>query len=209
VVIPNGIRPDDLYFHLTPDELRCKLEKVLDMRLHGKKILLTVGRLIKRKGVAWFVDSVIPELDDSYLYLIAGHGPEFESINRKVEERGLQGRVRMLGRVSEKVRRLIYNAADIFIMPNITVEGDVEGFGIVAIEAGSYGLPVVAGNLQGLKDAIIDKETGYLVEERNTREFLDRIRSMDLRKKDIRRLVNTRFHWSEIYKQYQTALLQL
>ena len=209
VVIPNGIRPDDLYFHLTPAELRRKLEKLLDMRLPGKKILLTVGRMIKRKGVAWFVDCVMPELDDTYLYLIAGHGPEFESINRKVEERCLQGRVRMLGRVSENVRRLIYSAADIFIMPNITVEGDVEGFGIAAIEAGSYGLPVVASNLQGLKDAIIDKETGYLVEERNTREFLDRIRSMDLRKKDIRRLVNTRFHWSEIYKQYQTALRQL
>jgi glycosyltransferase involved in cell wall biosynthesis len=77
------------------------------------------------------------------------------------------------------------------------------------IEAGSHGLPVVASNLQGLKDAIIDKETGYLVEERNAQEFLDRIRSMDLRKNDIRRCVINHFHWSEIYKQYRIALMEL
>ena len=207
VVIPNGIRPDDLSLQLTSDEFRCKLEKFLDMRLHDKKILLTVSRLIKRKGVAWFVDRVMPELDASYLYLIAGHGPEAESIHRKIEERCLQSSVRMLGRVSENVRRLLYNAADIFIMPNITVEGDVEGFGIVVIEAGSHGLPAVASNLQGLKDAVIDSKTGYLIEERDSEAFVSRIRSMDLKKPDVRHCVISRFHWSKIYERYRNVIL--
>jgi glycosyltransferase involved in cell wall biosynthesis len=206
-VIPNGIRPDELYLHQPRDVLRFKLEELLDIRLKDKKILATVGRLIKRKGIAWFVDRVMPELDASYLYIIAGRGPEFEPIHHKVKERGLQNQVVMIGKVSEKVRRLIYNAADVFIMPNITVEHDVEGFGIVVIEAGSCGLPVIASKIQGLKDAVIENRTGYLIEEGDTTGFLDRIRSIDLKKEDIRLCVNAKFQWSEIYKQYRTAIM--
>jgi len=175
--------------------------------LQDKKVLATIGRLIKRKGVAWFVDRVIPELDATYLFIIAGHGPEFELIHHRVKARDLQNKVVMLGKVSEKVRRLIYNAADIFVMPNISVEQDVEGFGIAVIEAGSCGLPVVASKIQGLRDSVIENKTGYLIEEGDTKGFLDRIRSMDLKKEDIRQCVNARFHWSEIYKQYRTVLM--
>ncbi len=207
MVIPNGIRPDELHLNQSPKDLRLELEKILNIRLQDKKVLTTVGRLIKRKGSVWFVDRVMPELDTSYLYIIAGHGPEYQLILRKVKERDLQNRVVMLGRVSEKVLRLIYNAADIFIMPNITVARDVEGFGIAVIEAGSCGLPVVASNLQGLKDAIIEGKTGYLVEEGDTKSFLDRIRSMELKKENVRSCVNAKFHWSEIYKQYRTAIM--
>lgn len=206
-VIPNGIRPDELYLQQSPDDLRFQLEKLLDIRLQDKKILATVGRLIKRKGVAWFVDRVMPELDASYLYVIAGHGPEFDLIHRKVKDRGLQNQVVMLGRVSEKIRRLIYNAADIFIMPNITVEQDVEGFGIVIIEAGSCGLPVIASKIQGLKDAVIEGKTGYLVEEGNALGFAEMIRNMNLKKEDVRFCVNATFDWSKIYCRYQNILI--
>ena len=75
-------------------------------------------------------------------------------------------------------------------MPNITVADDMEGFGIAIVEAGSCGLPVVASNLQGIKDAVIDKKTGYLVDEGDIDGFLGRIRSMNLDKADIRSFVN-------------------
>ena len=206
-VIPNGIRPEDLYLQKSSSDLRFELEKQLHISLQNKKILATVGRLIKRKGIAWFVDHVMPELDDSYLYIVAGHGPEFGPIHRRVTARDLENQVVMPGRVSEKIRRLIYNVADVFVMPNITVEHDVEGFGIVVIEAGSCGLPVVASNIQGLKDAVIESRTGYLIEEGDAIGFLDRIRSMDLKKEDIQQCVQAKFHWSEIYKQYRAAIM--
>ena len=206
-VIPNGIRPDELYLQQTPVDLRISLENLLKLPLQNKKILVTIGRLIKRKGIAWFVDRVMPDLDASYFYVIAGHGPEFEPISRTIKNHNLQNRVVMLGRVSDKVRRLVCNAADVFIMPNITVKQDVEGFGIAVIEAGSCGLPVVASKIQGLRDSVIENKTGYLIEEGDTKGFLDRIRSMDLKKEDIRQCVNARFHWSEIYKQYRTVLM--
>jgi len=149
----------------------------------------------------------MPELDTSYLYIIAGHGPEFEPVHRKVKNRGLQNQVVMLGRVSEKVRRLIYNAADIFIMPNITVARDVEGFGIVVLEAGSCGLPVVASNLQGIKDAVTDNKTGYLIDEGDIDGFLEKIKSMNLKKEDIRSYVNEKFSWTNIYLNYRNTIL--
>ena len=207
VVIPNGIQPAELYFDRPFKDLRIELEKLLKINLEDKKILFSIGRLIKRKGIAWFVDHVVPELDDTYLYVIAGKGPEFEPIHRRVIALGLQSRVVMLGRVSDELRRLIYNAADILVMPNVTVMGDVEGFGIVAIEAGSCGLPVIASNVQGLKDAVINNKTGYLIEEKDSKEYVNRIRSMKLNREDIRHFVNVRFSWSEIYKQYRTALM--
>ena len=183
-----------------------QLEKLLNVCLQDKKVLATVGRLIKRKGIAWFVDHVMPELDASYLYIIAGHGPEFELIHCRVKARGLHNQVVMLGRVSEKARRLIYNAADIFVMPNITVERDVEGFGIVIIEAGSCGLPVVASKIQGLKDAVIEGKTGYLVEEGDAAGFAGMIRNMNLKKETVRTCVNATFDWSAIYQRYQNFL---
>ena len=57
----------------------------------------------------------------------------------------------------------LLGAADIFVMPNIEVPGDIEGFGIVAIEAAASGLPVVAARLEGIPDAIVDGENGCLV----------------------------------------------
>ena len=203
LVIPNGIRPDELYLQQAQSELRAEFKRLLDICLENKKILATVGRLVKRKGVAWFVERVMPKLDVSYLYIIAGYGPEFETIRRKVKEHGLQQQVILLGRISENVRRLLYNVSDVFIMPNITVEHDVEGFGIAAIEAGSCGLPVVASKIQGLKDAVIDKQTGYLVEERNSDEFSEAIRNLDLKKEVVRSLVNANFDWEAICLRYQ------
>jgi phosphatidylinositol alpha-1,6-mannosyltransferase len=112
----------------------------------------------------------------------------------------------MFGRVADDTCKVLLNAADIFIMPNKTVANDIEGFGIAIIEAGSCGLPVVASNLQGIKDAVIDGKTGYLVEEGDVDGFLKRIRSMNLAKTDIRTFVNATFNWENIYHNYRNVI---
>ena len=165
IVIPNGIRPGALSLQRPKNGLRRELENLVGSSLDNKKILLTIGHLVKRKGVAWFVESVMPCLETGYVYVIAGEGIERRVIQKIVDRQNLNGRVMLLGEVSDGNRKALYNASDIFIMPNITIPGDVEGFGIVAIEAGSCGLPVIAGNIQGIRDAVIDGKTGYLVEE--------------------------------------------
>ena len=205
-VIPNGIRPDQLYLQQAKNELRRKLESLVGISIKNKKILFTIGHLVKRKGVAWFVKNVMLRLEDSCLYVVAGEGPERRTIQNIVDQYGLQGRVLLLGEISNEDRKLFYNASNIFIMPNITVPGDVEGFGIVTLEAGSCGLPVVASDIQGLRDAVIDGKTGYLVGEGDVEGFVSRITDMNLKKDQIRKIVNSTFDWARIYKDYRTFL---
>lgn len=205
-VIPNGIRPDQLYLQQSKNELRRKLENLIGISIKNKKVLFTIGHLVKRKGVAWFVENVMPRLEGSYLYVVAGKGPEQRTIQEIVDRFKLQGCVLLSGEVSDEDRKFIYNASDIFIMPNITIPGDVEGFGIVALEAGSCGLPVVASNIQGIRDAVIHGKTGYLVEEGDVDGFVGRITDMNLDKAQIREIVNSTFDWAQIYKIYKNVL---
>ena len=209
IVIPNGIRPEEFYMPHSGDALRRKLEKMIGMPVKKETVLATVGRLVPRKGVAWFVKEVIPRLDTSYLYLIVGDGPEYQRIEEILEGHHIRHRVFLLGRVSDEERNVIYNASDILIMPNITIPDDVEGFGIVAIEAGSCGLPVIASYLQGIKDAVIEGKTGYLVGECDTEGFLRKIRGMRLKKDHVRNIVNFTFDWQQIYKQYLDVMVKL
>jgi len=206
-VIPVGIVPTEHYLFTPKADLRLKLERTTGFSLKEKTVLVTVGRLVKRKGVAWFVEHVMPHLDASYCYLVAGNGPDYTSIKTLVERYGLGDRVCLLGRISDEEKKVVYNASDIFIMPNITVAGDIEGFGIVMIEAGSCGLPVIASNIQGLKDAVIDGKTGYLVEEGDSKQFLDKISNMDLKKEAIRFLVHSTFDWDKIGRRYRHVLM--
>ncbi|MFC1826187.1 glycosyltransferase family 4 protein, partial [Thermodesulfobacteriota bacterium] len=191
----------------TSDDLRRDLEKIVGVSLQNRTVLLTVGRLVRRKGVAWFAEQVMPQLDNSYSYLIVGDGPEYKNIQAVLERNKLNDRVFLLGRVSDETLKMIYNASDIFIMPNITVPDDIEGFGIAAIEAGSCGLPVVASNIQGIQDAVLDGMTGHLVEERDADGFLAKIEKMDLKKESVRSTVISKFDWKLIYRQYRNILV--
>ncbi|MFB9956404.1 glycosyltransferase family 4 protein [Cellulomonas denverensis] len=123
---------------------------------------LTLGWLVRRKGVPWFVDQVLGGLPQ-VVYLVAGSGPEAEVIAEAVARHGLSDRVRLLGAVSDGDRELLMAGADVFVQPNISVLGDMEGFGLVAVESAMRGSLVVASELEGLRDAVVDGETGLLV----------------------------------------------
>ncbi|WP_431837322.1 glycosyltransferase family 4 protein [Cellulomonas sp. Y8] len=128
----------------------------------GTTVLVTVGRLVRRKGVAWFLDAVLPDLGGA-VHLVAGSGPDAARIAQVVDERGLADRVRLLGAVSPEDRELLMRGADVFVQPNIAVPGDLEGFGLVAVEAAVRGSLVLAADLEGLRDAVLPGATGELV----------------------------------------------
>jgi glycosyltransferase involved in cell wall biosynthesis len=209
VVIPNGIRPDD--FHMVPEteKSRGMLFQRLRVSPGERRVLVTVGRLVRRKGVAWFVAHVMPSLSGDYLYLIVGDGPEKKSIQQAIETNSLGERVYLTGAVSDDIRNRILNAADIFVMPNIRIPSDVEGFGIAALEAGCLGLPVVASDIQGIRDAIMHGKTGYLVPEKDISAFIDKIQNMSLSKESIKALVSARFDWEKIATRYSEAIFSL
>ncbi len=177
--------------------------------LTDKKILLTVGRLVKRKGVAWFITNVLPLLPENIIYIIVGKGAEKVIIENAIQTTKQQNRVILLENVSAEKVKLLYNTADLFIMPNIKISNDAEGFGLVAVEAASCALPVIATNIEGIPDAIIDGQNGVLIESENAQAFAEKINSLLQNEKErkefgknAREFTVQNFAWPKIAQQY-------
>ena len=128
--------------------------------------LLFVGRLIKRKGLAWFVRDVLPGVAarrPALKLAIVGAGPERGAVESAARAGGVADRLQWFGAAGEDVKAREFARASICVMPNVPVPGDLEGFGIVALEAAAAGCPLLAADLDGLRDAVVDGETGHLL----------------------------------------------
>ena len=169
------------------DEIRQRFGLPADALL-----LATLGRLVKRKGVQWFVEEVMPLLPERAVLLAAGAGAEETAISDAIQQRGLESRVFLLGSVDKATRGLLFAGSDVFVMPNVPVEGDVEGFGLVAIEASNSGALVVASKLEGIVDAVVDETTGYLCEPLDVDGWLARLTAL-LDDPDATRVAAERF----------------
>ena len=110
------------------------------------------------------------------LLAIAGSGPLEKECKELVQTLGLSDKVRFLGPIPHTRLRAVYASADVFAAPSITTKsGDVEGFGLVILEAMSSGLPVVASRSGGITDIITEGENGLLAAERDEKQLADKI----------------------------------
>ena len=157
-VVPNGVDPAQ-YFPGDASALRGQLG------LAGKTVLLTVGRLVERKGIDTVL-AALPELVRTYpelAYVIVGEGPDRSRLERLIQASGAASHVHLLGRAPAGSMRDYYNLCDVFVMPARSDAQDVEGFGLVFLEASACGKPVVGARTGGVVDAVRDGETGLLV----------------------------------------------
>jgi len=128
--------------------------------------ILTVGRLVKRKGIDKML-SAMPEILKKYpraRYVVAGKGPELENWRDLAEELGLAHCVKFETEVEHNQKWRLYRECDVFVLPALDLDGDYEGFGIVYLEAGLMAKPVVAGRSGGVADAVVDGQTGLIVD---------------------------------------------
>ena len=176
-------------------------------------LLVTVGRQVRRKGFAWFIENVMPKLPDRVVFWLAGDGPERENIEATIESAGLQQRVRCLGKISEAELVELYRRGQMFVMPNIVVPGDMEGFGIVMLEAGACGLPTLAADLEGIRDVIDEGVNGWFAPTEGAEAFAARIQSLlddpdALRQASQRtaEYVTSTFRWDSTAQRYLDAL---
>ena len=148
-----------------------------ELNLTGKQVLLTVGRLVERKGQSSVIAALPRLLDDfpNLVYLIVGSGPCLGRLKLKAENLNLSDRVIFITGASDEDLPAYYCLADVFVMPARDISGDVEGFGIVYLEALSYGLPVVAGRSGGAPEAIVDQESGLLANPDNVSDLSQKI----------------------------------
>jgi len=119
VFIPNGIDTEKFIGTYSKKDL----ESILKENLENKRIIMTSGRLAKRKGVAWFCENVMPKLAGNIIYVIAGEGPDRKNIEKAIQKNNLKNRVKMLGYVTDETREILWNTADLFIQPNIKSKG--------------------------------------------------------------------------------------
>jgi len=135
--------------------------------LEDKKVIVSVGRLVHRKGQDYLIQSmplILHQVPNAHLLLV-GQGPYLEHLQKLVKEHGLESSVTFIGRVDYKELPQYLCVGDIFAMPSRSrLKGlEVEGLGIVYLEASSCGLPVLAGNSGGAPDAVKQSETGLVV----------------------------------------------
>ena len=130
-----------------------------------RKVLLTVGRLQKRKGHDVMVRALatVRRRHPDALYSIVGDGDERSHLERLVDELDLSGHVQFLGEVDEETLLTCYQQCNLFVLPNREIEGDIEGFGMVLLEAQACGKPVIAGQSGGTMEAMKAPDTGLLV----------------------------------------------
>ncbi len=179
-------------------------------------LLCSVGRQVERKGTAWFIDAVMPRLPDDVHYWIAGDGPQSPAIQGAIGRLNRPSRVRHLGRVPNDLLADLYRGADLFVMPNVPVENDIEGFGIVLLEAGQCGTPAIAARLGGIQDVITEGVNGHLVAPEDPDAFVEAIepyrgnsQALDTAAQRARRHTEATFGWSSVADTYRSVLHNL
>lgn len=156
--------PAEFFFQSAPAEAIKKLKSQL--ALEGKKVILTVARLVEGKGYPHLI-RLLPEILNkipNIVWLVIGDGPKKKAIMDLVQKYSLQNIVRYLGEVPYQNLPLYYQSADLFVLLTHKDEQSEEGWGTVFLEAGASGLPVVAGRVGGVEEVVANLQTGLLVD---------------------------------------------
>jgi len=141
-------------------------------------VILAVGRMVPRKNHVMLVQAmprVLERFPDAVL-IVVGQGPTMMEAVHAAWRAGVRDHVIFPGRLSDEETALLYDACEVFALPTgQDARGQVEGFGLVFAEAHAHGKPVVAGKSGGVADAVIDGETGLLVDPSQPHEIADAI----------------------------------
>lgn len=195
----NGV---DYDVNFDQDELNNDLISLVD-KWQSSKVIVSIGRPTKRKGFAWFGDYILPHLGDDYIYVLIGKEQKLNIVLRAIRKifrgRALEKIDLFLGYSNDQVRLneleksndnllwlkqcsfndllFILRKADLFVMPNIEVNGDAEGFGLVALEGVVQKCPVFASKVDGIPSAIKNNKNGYLLSPLSEEEWITKIKS--------------------------------
>jgi glycosyltransferase involved in cell wall biosynthesis len=180
-----------------------EIEKYLNNRRDYSNVLRigSVGRLTKQKGFDYLVRAAadIPKVE----FVIAGTGEEENILQEEINKLGLSGRVKLIG-VQKDVSGFL-KTLDIFVLPSRW-----EGFGIVILEAGLSGLPVIASRLDGILEIISDGQDGLLFEPDQVGDLTDKLKKLLINNeeraylgKNLQQKVKDKFDIKKIVRQYE------
>jgi len=183
--------------------------------LEGKYVLLSVGRLIRRKGFDTVL-SILPELlkdIPNLIYVIRGEGYDKDYLQNIVTRNNLSDHVRFIDDLPYEKLPVLYSASDVFILANRLDEKDneQEGFGIVFLEANACGLPVIGGNSGGVKDVIEEGVNGFLIDPSLPNEIKNIVlkinnQTLVLDGHSTRSFVKEKYNWDRSVKVFNGLL---
>jgi phosphatidylinositol alpha-1,6-mannosyltransferase len=217
VVIPPGVDPE----RFSSERNESRTQEPSTARV--KKILF-VGRLARRKGVKEFVQRSLPAIVQQISrvqFVIAGDNPAHslthagdlnQGLLAQIAKLNLSDHVRFMGAVDDATLAGLYRECDVVVLPVLSSKSDVEGFGIVLIEAAAAGKPVVATRVGGIPDAVEDGATGFLVEAGDYTGFteaLNKLLTDPLLASEMGRRGQSRiraeFAWSRVIPRYEAV----
>lgn len=168
VKIAPGIDVD----HFIPQDA-SQLRK--ELKLENKRVIVSVGRLVHRKGQDHLIQSlpeILKSVPDAHV-LMVGQGPYLSHLKKLVARHNVADHVSFIGRIQYAQLPQYICAGDVFAMPSRSrfFGLEVEGLGIVYLEASACGLPVIAGSSGGAPDAVLNGVTGFVVDGQNNQEI--------------------------------------
>lgn len=205
LMVKNGYEPSAEKL-LDLSLIREKLRQTYGFETEGKRIIVSIGRGVRRKGFSWFINHVITKLPSDVCYLIigpksnvgqinylrkylpsslfeklvlfAGLGVDELEIQQAIENHQLHERVKRISNLTYLELNALIQLADLSVMPNVSIAGDFEGFGLVALEAVSNGTLCVAAGIEGITTAIEDGKNGILLESGNAEMWKEEIETL-------------------------------
>ena len=171
----------------------------------GKRVLLTVGRLQRRKGQDFLIKTMPALLNEfpDLFYAVVGRGECYDELISLVDQHELHDNVCVYPDMDDEALIKCYQQCDIFILPNRTIDNDIEGFGMVLVEAQVCGKPVIAGDSGGTRETMNIGKTGHIIDCSSTENLLNGL-SPILRNReivdgevDIADYAKNRFNWDQ------------
>lgn len=209
----------------------------------GKKYFITLGRPVKRKGFSWLIQHVIPQLQgDFQLVMVGPYSPKKTIKNRILSllpnksrslimlflgypsdqeklQKLLQAqspKVVHLGKVSDEDLQILMKGTLAFLMPNISVPGDMEGFGLVCLEASIAGSLVIASDLEGISSAIKHQKNGLLIPAEDEiawtsilQDLLNDHESFHKRVSSYTEYTRSNYSWDKMARTYGQAFIEI
>lgn len=161
-------------YYKPPADEEVKKGIIRKYNLDGKKIILSVGRAVQRKGfdmVIKSMDDIIKE-DKSAIYVIAGGKGNYEAeLKNLIENSPAKENIIFIKGSNCSEIKSLFDLCEVFVMPSRQIGEDVEGFGIVYLEANLFGKPVIVGRSGGAVEAVVNNETGFIVNPESIQEI--------------------------------------
>ena len=200
-VIKNGVDRHLASSEIIPLEQLLAYYPQLNVK---KKYFVTLGRPVKRKGFSWLLKEVVPHMPDDFqllmigpfnkkagftekllrvfppkiyhlITLFLGYPSDEREIRHLLKESHIRKKVQHLGKIPFSHLQSLLAHSLAFLMPNIRVSGDMEGFGLVCLEASLSGTLVVAAAIEGITDAVQDKKNGILLQSGDREAWVNRL----------------------------------